>query len=561
MTDTTAPSPITRTGHHNDPYIIADPLTITGLDIFPRLQGRNPLRDISTSFRFAVPAGRGGEWRIAVQATPDRVICALYGRTYHASYPPGGNRLPQDYSRRSDLAITFPGAVGAEVRFYINFGSEQDIARLTGMTLTLFPPPSTLGQSPVPVVPTGFRHSAPFLNRLKFQWTSVADADAYEVRFAATPADLAAAPILITSYHNFTVRFLERGASRSLQVRSISAGGASAWSALATGQVPPNRAPVAQPAVIKARVGGRVVSGQLEATDADGWIDDRYLTFALEIPPRNRFGHPVAGLTIATDGSWSFDPGNQFRALTASETETVTFVYRVSDGHGGSTTAGGTITIRGRPVRPSPPPPLSGRVQENADMLAALLPEGPVWAGFRTNGTHARALIEARAVGLARIEDRADVLLVEVNPLGSRDMLAAREREAGLPGSCVVADPTDAERRQALVNQWRGRGGQSPAYFIGVAARLGYTIHITEFRPFRCGYSVCGGTHRCGEARMRHDWRVAVPGPRINHFHCGQSRCGQDPLGFVRRAEDIECVLHHIKPAHSRLAFRYQGVN
>lgn len=197
--------------------------------------------------------------------------------------------------------------------------------------------------------------------------------------------------------------------------------------------------------------------------------------------------------------------------------------------------------------------------QDNVEMLAALLPEGPFWQGFRTPGTKAHAVLESKAAGLTRVEERSIQLMTDLNPAAALETLAAREREAGLPGPCVIADPTIEERRLALVNQWASRGGQSIPYFTAIATALGYTVAITEARPFRCGFSKCGGDHQCGDPAMRHHWWVAVPGPRINYFRCGQSQVGRDPLGFVRRAEDLECLLNRLKPAQTDLHFSYEG--
>jgi len=197
---------------------------------------------------------------------------------------------------------------------------------------------------------------------------------------------------------------------------------------------------------------------------------------------------------------------------------------------------------------------------ENADMLAELLPEGPLWDAFRVAGTKARALLDAKASGITRLENRAVELMVDLNPAAARETLAAREREAGLPGPCAIINPTLEERRMALVNQWASRGGQSVSYFTAMATSLSYGVAITEARPFRAGYSQCGGRHQCGDPAMRHHWWVSVPGPRINYFRCGQSQAGRDPLGFVRRAEDLECLLTRLKPAHSDLHFAYEGI-
>ena len=53
--------------------------------------------------------------------------------------------------------------------------------------------------------------------------------------------------------------------------------------------------------------------------------------------------------------------------------------------------------------------------------------------------------------------------------------------------------------------------------------------------------------------------RVRVIGARLTPFRTGSSRCG-DALLKISRADDLECKLMRLKPAHTRLIFSYQGV-
>ncbi|MDH4377451.1 MAG: Calx-beta domain-containing protein [Ramlibacter sp.] len=62
-----------------------------------------------------------------------------------------------------------------------------------------------------------------------------------------------------------------------------------------------------------------------------------------------------AQLTVAPDGSYTYDPSGAFDYLNAGESSTDTFTYTLSDGRGGTSTATVTLTINGV----SPPPALS----------------------------------------------------------------------------------------------------------------------------------------------------------------------------------------------------------
>ncbi len=97
-----------------------------------------------------------------------------------------------------------------------------------------------------------------------------------------------------------------------------------------------NDGPVAQAESISVEEDGAKATGQLDASDVDG--DD--LTFSL-------VGDPIEGLTINDDGSYEFDPGDQFQDLAEGETQDITFTYQVDDGEGGTATATGTITVTG----------------------------------------------------------------------------------------------------------------------------------------------------------------------------------------------------------------------
>ena len=53
------------------------------------------------------------------------------------------------------------------------------------------------------------------------------------------------------------------------------------------------------------------------------------------------------GTVGAPDGSFSFDPNGEFDSLAVGESETVSFVYQLTDGNGGTDTATVTVTITG----------------------------------------------------------------------------------------------------------------------------------------------------------------------------------------------------------------------
>lgn len=215
--------------------------------------------------------------------------------------------------------------------------------------------------------------------------------------------------------------------------------------------------------------------------------------------------------------------------------------------------------------------------------LLAKLPLGEIWP--RRVGSRPWQTMRGLAGVVTRWAERVGrFLLWEAMPPTSFDLLPDWERVLGLPEPCITAAQTLEERRQAVLEKLRRRpGGQSRAYYTGIARRLGYhkdepsphalpfelpaevgridQITIREFRPFMFGVSRFGNpTWRFAPPRMRYVWVVAVPGVRLNWFRFGASRFGQDTHLRITRADDLECILQKYKPGHTRLFFNYQNI-
>lgn len=189
-------------------------------------------------------------------------------------------------------------------------------------------------------------------------------------------------------------------------------------------------------------------------------------------------------------------------------------------------------------------------------MLQDLLPPGAAWT--REEGTALSSLLAALAGEAGRVDLSAHRLMDE-EALGSAALalLSDWERVCGLPDACSSAWATTlAERRAAVVAKLSSRGGQGGAYFRSLAATLGYSVTITEFRPFICGLNRCGDILNGGHA-VRHVWSVTVHGPRVTRFRCGEST-PPDSLAKITRAEDLECLLRRYAPAHTQLIVAYE---
>lgn len=191
-------------------------------------------------------------------------------------------------------------------------------------------------------------------------------------------------------------------------------------------------------------------------------------------------------------------------------------------------------------------------VEEYAELLKNLLPPGQAFP--REPGSNMEQVLLGMAEELARVEIRADQLAVEVNPASSVELLSDWERAAGLPDKCAgVLEDTVQGRRQALLTKLTSVGGQSKAYFIALAAALGYEISITEFRPFRAGRSTAGQALTNGDWVFT--WEVMAPATTVLDFRAGRSAAGEPLRSWGN--DRLECKINQLKPAHTIVIFSY----
>lgn len=192
--------------------------------------------------------------------------------------------------------------------------------------------------------------------------------------------------------------------------------------------------------------------------------------------------------------------------------------------------------------------------------LQALQPPGAALP--RDPGSVWYRLLTALAEELERVESRSVDLTREADPRTTIEMLEDWERVCGLPGECPVRDTASSlqARRAAVVNVLTRAGGATLAYFKRLTQIAGVEIDITEYRPFLCGLSFCGGTlwgTNPDPHGVRHVWQVLVKGQRVTRFRCGASTCGER-LCAIDPAEELECLLRQAAPAHTVLLVGYE---
>ena len=229
----------------------------------------------------------------------------------------------------------------------------------------------------------------------------------------------------------------------------------------------------------------------------------------------------------------------------------------------------------------------------------ALLPQGYAWP--RAPESILYKLCRGICGYWEYVDSRAaDLLERESDPRQTVELLPDWERAFGLPDPCYTAPQTIDERQLALIMRMTMQGGQSREFFISVAAQIGYTITITEYRTFVVGLDRVGDARVYGAVDapdpimynewgnpimdVRGDqpiaegdiseypyyglgpdinrlyWTVHVSGARLTWFRCASGQCGVDPHLQIGTAEDLECLLNRLKPAHTTIIFDYSGL-
>ena len=194
---------------------------------------------------------------------------------------------------------------------------------------------------------------------------------------------------------------------------------------------------------------------------------------------------------------------------------------------------------------------MKSNAAEYTHLLQQLLPPGAAWP--REPGVTLTKLLNGFADGLTRAHNRGIDLLDETDPRTTSEMLADWEITAGLPTACLAGlDQTAVERRLTLHAHVTSRGGQSRAFFISMAATLGYEITISEFRPLKAGFKA---GDPCCDPAWNFVWQVNAPETTIRTFKAGESKAGEPVRKWGN--ERLECEIIRRKPAHTFCQFSY----
>ncbi|EJX3083404.1 DUF2313 domain-containing protein [Salmonella enterica] len=187
-----------------------------------------------------------------------------------------------------------------------------------------------------------------------------------------------------------------------------------------------------------------------------------------------------------------------------------------------------------------------------ATALGALLPTGRAWP--RASQTVQSAVLRALGNSLQRSDNEVVNLITGAFPATATVMLSEWESSLGLPDDCAIGESGGvSDRQRAVVAKLISTGGLNRDYYIRVAAALGYTITITQFRPAMSGMSVCGDALNGDEWPFT--WRINAPETTIKYVLAGAAYCG-DPLALWGNKQ-LECAISKIAPSHLNLIFSY----
>jgi uncharacterized protein YmfQ (DUF2313 family) len=186
-------------------------------------------------------------------------------------------------------------------------------------------------------------------------------------------------------------------------------------------------------------------------------------------------------------------------------------------------------------------PPPNPPVFTQADYLfamQALMPRGRVWP--RSPGATQTQVLAALAASFWRVSVAAGELIQDAFPSDTDQLLPEWQATLGLPDPCIGPPATLAIAQAQVIAQFANAGGQSIAFFVALAAQLGYAITITEFT-----------------GAQAHHWQVNAPGASESFFHVGINTAGQ-PLS-VDPNTALECIFNRLKPGHTTVSFVYGG--
>lgn len=163
------------------------------------------------------------------------------------------------------------------------------------------------------------------------------------------------------------------------------------------------------------------------------------------------------------------------------------------------------------------------------------------------------ALLGAEAKALSASQASADRIYDRFWPENGA-ALDDWERVLGLPDPCVIGENLAVRQRiAAVMAKLNGLGGQSKAFFIQLAASLGYAVTITEFKPARAGIAVAGDP--VNGPGWTSAWMINAEPVTVFVANAGTAAAGEALAVWGNKL--LECRMRAMQPAHTTLLFSY----
>ena len=182
--------------------------------------------------------------------------------------------------------------------------------------------------------------------------------------------------------------------------------------------------------------------------------------------------------------------------------------------------------------------------------LARLLPRGRIWRV--DSSSMAMATMGALAPTYTRSAAAAAQLLIDASPATTVNLLTEWEESLGLPDPCTPLDPSVEQRSAAVRAKFGARGSLTTAYFVALAAALGFAISITEYTPFTVDMPVDGPLY---EPAWAYVWQVNAPAVVTSYFSVDESGV-DDPLETYD-APGLTCRILANAPADTVVLFAF----
>ena len=191
--------------------------------------------------------------------------------------------------------------------------------------------------------------------------------------------------------------------------------------------------------------------------------------------------------------------------------------------------------------------------EQYVELLKNLLPRGKAWPKGVNTTFH--KMLHAFAAEMERFDIRLSHDLVdEADPNTTLELLSDWERIAGIPDdpNTPLADTIELRRRDVL-RKITLQGGQSRKFYIDLAAIMGFTITITEYREFKAGLARAGD--RVSNGLWVFAWTVNASTHTVTWFRAGKNVAGEALAIWGNGA--FERAISRSAPAHTLVDFNY----